>query len=294
MSDDAATAYTNNISPGGPNDINNQLSPGNSTEKITDHTTERANSTATRFYHDKHNIYINDVPINKDDFMYAFGGNLNPGLQTIPERKFGNPVPAGLCAFSLACFTLGLIDAGARSVSNPSILVGAFFFSAGIVEGIAGIWCLIVENTWAGTVLLIFFGFWTSYGAILTDAFGIQSAYTTTDEFDSAMGLFLSAYVIFGILIWLCTFKSTWALFLLFFDIWFFILLLDIGTYTGNTNVSKAGGAFCFLAGLLGFYNAFAGMADDSNSYFIIKPWFMPGAIRPTSTKEDIEAAVNS
>lgn len=245
------------------------------------------------FTYDHDYIYINDNAIKKEDFKYAFGGDLNPGLNT-STRSYGNPVPAGLCAFSLACFSLGLINLQARGVTDPSILIGAFFFSAGIVEGISGIWCLVLENTWGGTVLLCFFGFWTSYGLILCDAFDILSTYSLeagTGTFENAIGLFLAAYVVFAFLIWLCTLKSTWPFTILFFDIFFFILLLDIGALTGNVNVTKAGGAFCFLAGILGFYNAFAGMADRSNSYFVIKPSFMPGAITPKDKPEDIEAA---
>ncbi|KAF6014901.1 hypothetical protein HII13_000375 [Brettanomyces bruxellensis] len=38
-------------------------------------------SRGTSFKYDRNNIYINEVPINKDDFLYAFGGNLTVGKE---------------------------------------------------------------------------------------------------------------------------------------------------------------------------------------------------------------------
>ncbi|ODV96546.1 hypothetical protein PACTADRAFT_48383 [Pachysolen tannophilus NRRL Y-2460] len=238
---------------------------------------------------DRDNIYLNEIPIPKEDFqnmVYAFGGTLNPGARRAPLREFGNPVPAGLFCFSLTCFTLGLIECGARGVTDPSILIGSCLCSSGLVLFICAIWCLIVENTWGSVVLFGFGGFWSAYGIILCDTlFGVSSAYETTQDFNNAVGLLFAGYVIFSFLLWVCTFKSTVPFFLLFFFVWFFILLLDIGIFTGHTGVTKAGGVFCFITGILGFYNAFSGMADKSNSYFVVHPWFMPGAAKP----KDIE-----
>lgn len=250
----------------------------------------KTNTSGSSFRVDQENVYINEVPIPRQDFqdfIYASGGALQSGYRPAPQRTFGNPVPAALFCFGIACFVLGLIDAGAGNVSNPSVLVGTCFFSSGLTLFICAIWCLIIENTWAATVLFGFGAFWASYACLLWDNFGIASSYSDPQEYANAVGILFSSYVVFSFLLWICTFKSTIPMFILFFLVWFFILLLDIGVFTGNAKVTQAGGAFAFITGLSLFYNAFAGMADTSNSYFVITPWFMPGAAKPAKAQDE-------
>lgn len=237
------------------------------------------------FYHDEDHIYINDTRIKKQDFAYAFGGTLMSGAGQLPHRSLGNPVPAGLAAFSVTCFTLGLINCGAKDVSDASVMAGVNIFCAGLVDFVAGIWCIVLGNTWATTVLMTFGGFWAGYGFTLTRSTGIIDSYTadgtTTGTFSHAFGLVLAAWSVYTFLLWLCTLKSTYPMSALFFGIWLFVILLCIANLTDNTGVQMAGGVVCFITGIIGLYNTFAGMADKSNSYFVIKPWFMPGAQKP-------------
>ena len=84
----------------------------------------------------------------------------------------------------------------------------------------------------------------------------------------------------------ICTLKSTVAFFLLFFTLDLAFLLLAIGylePVEGAPRVGciRAGGAFGMLAAFLAWYNALAGIADTSNSFFIIPvahfPWSEKG-----------------
>lgn len=242
----------------------------------------RNNSVVSTFRHDDKNIYINDVPIDKDEFVYAFGGTFQTGPHKVTDnfRKFGNPVPAGLAAFSTGTITLGLIQMHARGVQLPHVLIGAFLTISGLIEVISGIWCIVIDNTWAATVFLMFGGFWSSYGILLTPGFGIADAYgSETDEFNQAVALYFLSWALFSFLLWLCTLKSTWPMTILMFLVWLFVLLFTIGQFLGSVKVFKAGGFFCLMSGIVGFYNCFAGMANSDNSYFTIKPWYLPGAV---------------
>lgn len=85
----------------------------------------------------------------------------------------------------------------------------------------------------------------------------------------------------------LCTVKSTVVFFLLFFTVDIAFLLLGIGYMERNAmgepnqNVLSAGGFFALLAAFFAWWCAFAGVADDSNSFFIIPvlhfPWSAKG-----------------
>lgn len=68
----------------------------------------------------------------------------------------------------------------------------------------------------------------------------------------------------------ICTLRSTVAFFLLFFTLDMAFLLLGIGYLQNgsgapNEGCIKAGGAFGVLAAFLAWYNALAGIADNSN-----------------------------
>lgn len=85
----------------------------------------------------------------------------------------------------------------------------------------------------------------------------------------------LQGWFIFTTLLLLCTLKSTVAFFFLFFTLDLAFLLLGIGYLypeAGGPNMAcnKAGGYFGLFAAFLAWYNALAGIADDSNSFFII------------------------
>lgn len=80
----------------------------------------------------------------------------------------------------------------------------------------------------------------------------------------------------------MCTLKSTVAFFSLFFTLDLAFLMLAIAymheNAEGSPNPScvKAGGAFGLMAAFLAWYNALAGIADTSNSFFIIPVAHMP------------------
>ncbi|GMG39344.1 unnamed protein product [Ambrosiozyma monospora] len=137
------------------------------------------------FRADDDNIYINDEPINKEEFMHAFGGTLTVGArkQTEQSKNYGDPVPAGLAAFSCTTFTLGLIEMHAKGVTHANSLLGALLTTSGIVLLITGILCFIVGNTWASATFLMFGGFWSSYAFILMNVGGQIEAYSSTEEF---------------------------------------------------------------------------------------------------------------
>jgi len=99
-----------------------------------------------------------------------------------------------------------------------------------------------------------------------------------------SFGFYLFGWFIFTFLLLLCTLRSTVAFFMLFFtlDMAFlflalaYILPVDKGT-APMPGCLKAGGVFGLLASFLAWYNALAGIADKSNSFFVVPvahfPW---------------------
>jgi len=60
-----------------------------------------------------------------------------------------------------------------------------------------------------------------------------------------------------------------------------------------NIPCNKAGGYFGLFAAFMAWYNALAGIADDSNSFFVIPvahfPWSVKGRERRQSSKTERE-----
>ncbi|KAK4545511.1 hypothetical protein LTR36_002861 [Oleoguttula mirabilis] len=221
----------------------------------------------------------------------AFGGEFQPGTYKSTEgRKFANPAPLGLSAFALTTFVLSLINLGTRGITGPSLVIGAAFGYGGLVQLLAGMWEMAVGNTFGATALSSYGGFWIAVAIILTPGgFEIEASLTTgtgttanADAFLDSFGLFLMGWFIFTFLLLLCTLRSTVAFFTLFFTLDMAFLMLGIGylTHSGgapNAACIKAGGVFGILAAFTAWYNALAGIADPSNSFFLIPvahfPW---------------------
>jgi len=96
-----------------------------------------------------------------------------------PFRPLGNPAPLGLSAFAATTFVLSLINLGTRNVSTPNIVLGMAFFYGGLCQLLAGMWEFATGNTFGGTALSSYGGFWLSYAVILTPGFNVVGAYST-------------------------------------------------------------------------------------------------------------------
>ncbi|KAI5285678.1 hypothetical protein KEM52_002335 [Ascosphaera acerosa] len=243
-------------------------------------------------------------------FFPAFGGEMQPGLAPvaqIEQRRFANPAPLGLSAFALTTFVLSLINLQTRGVTAPNIVVAGAYAYGGLVQLLAGMWEMAVGNTFGATALSSYGGFWLSYAILLTPG-GFEIASNTLsangkEGFTNAQGFWLIGWFIFTTILCMLTLRSTLAFFSLFFLLDITFLLLAIGHFiqdNGNptTSIIKTAGVFGILTAFVAWYNAFAGIADDSNSFFIAPvarfPWsaqpkgFVAGSGREKSEKEKV------
>lgn len=233
----------------------------------------------------------------------AFGGEFQPGLyRQVKDRGIANPAPLGLCAFALTTFVLGLINMGTRGLSAPNLVVGLAFGYGGLVQLLAGMWEMAVGNTFGATALSSYGGFWLSFAVILTPGgFDIQAQLmaASPNAFADEFGLYLMGWFIFTTLLLFCTLRSTVAFFSLFFSLDMAFMLLGIGHLhrdamgAPNPPILKAGGFFALLAAFLAWYNALAGIADDSNSFFIVPVAHFPWSVKAMQEKGKLDAEGN-
>ncbi|KAL8811150.1 MAG: hypothetical protein Q9223_004575 [Gallowayella weberi] len=288
------TDHTGNHRPGAEKmyhespDTANTASNGNTMGRQMTHEEHQTALAASKFGYGP----LAHVGTDTSGRLPAFGGEFQPGLyKGVKDRKFANPAPLGLSAFALTTFVLSLINMRTRTVAEPNLVVGLAFGYGGLVQLLAGMWEMAVGNTFGATALSSYGGFWLSFAIILTPGgFNIEEAYVemqTVQAFYDAFGFFLMGWFIFTTILLIATLRSTVAFFLLFFTLDLAFLLLGIGylqrdsTNHPNPPLIKAGGFFGLLAAFLAWYNALAGIADDSNSFFIIPvahfPWSVKG-----------------
>lgn len=242
-------------------------------------------------------VHMGGMTFEKQEFLRAFEGALNPGL-TVKKYNFGSPAPLAISAYCLTMFLFSLVNCGARGVSNSKALVGLTLFYAGFIELIGGFWCLLFENAWGGTMTTAFAAFWFSYGMVLIDAWGCVSSYADNmEEFYNIMGFFLLAWAIFAFIMFSLTFRSTWVLFLMIFFIALNLTVLAAAQFCmagghtkSGTNLTKAGGVLGILASILGWYSVYEGLATKENSVFVPPVLLMPTAVIPGATKKSDES----
>ncbi|KAJ5652696.1 GPR/FUN34 family protein [Penicillium longicatenatum] len=221
--------------------------------------------------------------------LAPFGGEFQPGLyRPVSDRKFANPAPLGLCGFALTTFVLGCVNMQVRGITEPNMVVGPAFVYGGLIQILSGMWEMAVGNTFGATALTSYGGFWISLAISFTPGgFGIQKSLVEADNgglgmFYDSLGLFLMGWFIFTFLMLLCTVKSTVVFFSLFLSVDIAFLLLGVGYLCRNemeepnAKVIKAGGLFALLAAFLAWWVAFAGVADNTNSFFVVPVWHFP------------------
>jgi len=232
----------------------------------------------------------------------AFGGAFQPGSYKPPPFNFGNPVPLGLSGFALTTFLLSIVNLGVLGLDNPAMVVGPAYAYGGFIQLLAGMWEIALGNTFGGTALSSYGGFWISIAIILTPGgFGISKSYgaASNGDFYAAFGLYIFAWFIFTFLLWLMTLRSTVFFTTLFLSVWLSFICLGCAYLDAqnspdglpNVPLTRAGGAFGIIAGFIAWYNMLAGLLDPANSFFLVPvihfPWSEKGRERKKKDKEE-------
>jgi succinate-acetate transporter protein len=198
-----------------------------------------------------------------------FGGDFQAVLYAQPPTKLGDPAPLGLFSFATTTFVLSLINVGFGSVHEENIVVAMSFGFGALGQLLAGIFEMILGNTFAATAFAGYAGFWLSFAIILTPGSRIVSDLEGVSNltFFYSVGFFLLAWAIFTTMCLLCTLKSTITFFMMFLTLDVTFIFLAAGYLASDekgpgSGWVKAGGVFGLASSCLGYYIAFSGIAD--------------------------------
>jgi len=142
-------------------------------------------------------------------------------------------------------------------------------------------WEYACGNTFGGTALSSYGGFWLSYAVILTPGFNVVPPYTSSSMLKHAIGFYLFAWFIFTFLMFVCTWRTNVAFMFLFFTLDLAFLFLALADTLGSPPMQKTGGVFGLLAAFTAWYCALAAMLTKENSFFILPMGVLPWSAQP-------------
>lgn len=291
--------------------LDNTDEPSASITTTTHHSHKRpASSTTSKNAIEMATTTSMDEKVNKNNSPPAaragFAGAHKPDSSR-ESRQRANPSPLGLLAFALTTFVLSCVNVNASSANNsnstsPNIVVPLALGYGGLVQLLAGMWEMAASNTFGATTLSSYGGFWISYGVLLllTPTFWVPSPTTvdgaaaavSTASSSTALGLFLIAWFVFSVLMTLLTLRSTLALLGLFLAVDMTFLLLTVAEFAAGDGrvqlalaLTRGGGVFGLITALLAWYNALAGIADETNFFFEIPVYHFPWSEKVMSSR---------
>jgi len=171
------------------------------------------------------------------------------------KSKYADAGPLGLFGFAATTLVLSLYNVQARGITHPNVVVGMAIAFGGLAQLLAGMWEFPRGNTFAATAFSSYGAFWISYAAILLPGTGIAASYDpTTNEFASAIGIYLLSWFIITFMFFIAALRKSVAFIALFLFLFITFLLLGAGSFTANLSVTKAGGGVGIATALVAFY----------------------------------------
>lgn len=168
-----------------------------------------------------------------------------------------------IASFGGTTFVLSLYNAQARHITVPNVILGLALGYGGLAQIIAGIEEWACGNTFGSTAFTSYGSFWISFGVLYIPQFEVLTAYAGKGHMlDDALAIYLTMWAIITFIFLLGTFRSSVALFLVFFFLEITFWLLAAGHYTGHKTVTKAGGGMGVVTAFTAFYTALAGLRE--------------------------------
>src|SRR5947208_9822725 len=127
-----------------------------------------------------------------------------------------DPGPLGLGAFALTTFILSMYNADLVGPGGKPVVFGVALAYGGLVQLLAGMWEFRTGNTFGAVAFSSFGAFWLSFWAL--NQFFVKDI--PKADAGHAVGLFLIAWGIFTLYMWIASFRVSIAVMLVFFALW--------------------------------------------------------------------------
>jgi succinate-acetate transporter protein len=180
--------------------------------------------------------------------------------------SIADPGPLGLAAFALTTFLLSAANAKWMGSATGDAWLGYAFAYGGLCQLLAGMWEFKNKNVFGATAFSSYGGFWIGLGLWVQLVATKPPAGTSATAWAAAtghdLGWILLAFAIFNTYMLLLSTQVNTAVFAVFLTLEITEIVLFIGGFTANANLTKVGGYIGVITAVVAWYTSAAGVSN--------------------------------
>jgi succinate-acetate transporter protein len=183
-----------------------------------------------------------------------------PAAARLPAiHLVADPAPLGLAAFAMTTFALSVANTNIWGAGANAALALALVYG-GFAQLLAGMWEFVRRNTFGALAFSSFGAFWIAYYVLGKFVLpGVAVA-----DIPVAVGVFLLGWTIFTAYMTVAACRVSGAVLLVFVLLTITFVLLTIGAFQSQVNMTKAGGWFGIATAAAAWYASFAGVVNET------------------------------
>ena len=196
--------------------------------------------------------------------------------RTIMTAPAADPAPLGLAAFALTTFLLSAANANWMGSASGLAWLGYAFAYGGLGQLLAGMWEFRNRNVFGATAFSTYGGFWIGLGL-----WALLVAPTAGPKAGKDIAWILLAFAIFNTYMLLWSSMVNTAIFVVFLTLEATEVVLFIGNFAANANITKIGGYLGILTALTAWYASAAGVGNGVAGRVVLpvgQPFWNPAA----------------
>ncbi len=184
----------------------------------------------------------------------AGGGGAGPTVHRVAD-----PAPLGLAAFAMTTFALSIGNTNIWGAGAEAALALALVYG-GAAQLLAGMWEFVRKNTFGAVAFSSFGAFWIAYYVFVKFVEpGVKAS-----DLPVAVGVFLLGWTIFTAYMSVASFRVSGAVVAVFVLLTITFLLLTIGAFQSNVDLTEAGGWVGLATAAAAWYASFAGVVNET------------------------------
>ena len=179
-----------------------------------------------------------------------------------------DPAPLGLAGFGITTLVLSVFNAKILNGAGEPVVFGLAIAYGGGAQLLAGMWEFRNNNTFGATAFTSYGAFWISFWFLTHfDAGNIGG------DAGNAIGLYLVAWGIFTLYMWIASFGVSVAVNVIFLLLWITFFLLGIGEWSSGANWTKVGGYVGLATAAAAIYTSFAVVTNSTFKRTVLPTW---------------------
>ncbi|MGH9306192.1 MAG: acetate uptake transporter [Acidimicrobiales bacterium] len=175
-------------------------------------------------------------------------------------QSVADPAPLGLGAFAMTTFALSIGNTNVWGPAAFTALALALVYG-GAVQLFAGMWEFARKNTFGALAFSSYGAFWISYYVLVHT---ILPGVKNTADIPVIVGVYLLGWTIFTFYMTIASFRVSGAVVAVFVLLTVTYVLLTIGAFNSNANLTKAGGWVGVATAAAAWYASFGGVVNET------------------------------